>query len=90
MIAAVERSGRTLVVCCASSVWDTGGEQVCSSRNSSNAPCQPGSVRSARHGREEVILSGIQGVAENRSKTGRLGGSYTSCGSNSWSGDSFI
>lgn len=88
MIAAAERSGRTLVVCCASSVWDTGGEQVCSSRNSSNAPCQRfGSLGTAR---EEVILSGIQGVAENRSKTGRLGGCYTSCGSNSWSGDSFI
>lgn len=54
MIAAAERSGRTLVVCCASSVWDTGGEQVCSSRNSSNAPCQRfGSLDTARQGRSD-------------------------------------
>lgn len=90
MIAAAKRSGRTLVVCCASSVWDTPVESRCAAAGIALMLRANGSVRSARHGREEVILSGIQGVAVNRSKTGRLGGSYTSCGSNSWSGDSFI
>lgn len=68
MIAAAERSGRTLVVCCVVlRRCGTPVESRCAAAGIALMLRANGSVRSARHGREEVILSGIQGVAENRS-----------------------